>query len=144
MTANLTCHSVEEQDQESGDGNETDSDEEVWQPVYGIHGGWRPWEGYPDIMRWVKGIPKIIFKTHVTVEVFLYIYYYNIEGQEFSVMEGGGCVRDQVRKWGRHKFCISEFLSVINSVEILLINQEVGNKKGWETEDIVPPIGLKK
>ena len=59
-------------------------------------------------------------------------------------MEGGGFVRDQVGKGGRHKFCISEFLSVINSVEILLTNQEVGNKKGQETEDIVPPIGAKK
>ena len=49
-------------------------------------------------------------------------------------MEGGGFVRDQVGKGGRHIFRILELL--ISLIEILLINQEVGNKKGLKTEDI--------
>ena len=45
MNANLTCR-VDEY-QESPEGNETGCDldeEEVQQPVFGIGGGWRPWE----------------------------------------------------------------------------------------------------
>ena len=49
-------------------------------------------------------------------------------------MEVGGFVREQVRKGGRHRFCFSKLL--ISLIEILLINQEVGNKKGSKTEDI--------
>ena len=37
-------------------------EEEVQQLVFGIGGGWRPWEG----------IPKSIFKAHVTVAVTCY------------------------------------------------------------------------
>ena len=33
---------------------------------------------------------------------------------------------------------------VINLIEVLLINQEVGNKKRWKTKDIELPIGVKK
>ena len=54
-------------------------------------------------------------------------------------MEGGGFVRDQVGKGGRHRFCISNFGIQISEftfricssvIEILLTNQEVGNKSG--------------
>ena len=42
MNANLTCRLQEDQ--------EVGSDKEgVQQPVFGIGGSWRDWEGYPDI-----------------------------------------------------------------------------------------------
>ena len=110
MNTILTCSLEDWQDQESGDDNETDLDEEVQQPVYGIGGGWRLWEGYPDITRSVKGIPKGIFKTHVTVEVFLsftltfIIIALKVKILVCRLMEGGGFVRDQVGKEGRHRF----------------------------------------
>ena len=50
MNANLTCRLQE--DQESAAGLDLDEEEEeVQQPVFGIGGGWRSWEGYPDITR---------------------------------------------------------------------------------------------
>ena len=128
MNANLTCSLEDWEDQESGDDNETDLDEEVQQPVYGIGGRWRLWEGYPDIKRSVKGIPKGIFKTHVTIEVFLYftltfiITALKVKILVCRLMEGGVFVRDQVGKEGRHRFCISEFvfLYLINFLHTIL------------------------
>ena len=61
-------------------------------------------------------------------------------------MEGGGLVRDQAGKGGRHRFRISNFNIRISNfgililgfsqIKILLINQEVGNKKWLKTEGI--------
>ena len=45
MNANLTCRLQE--DQEAGSDKE---EEDVKQSVFRIGGGWRDWEGYPDIM----------------------------------------------------------------------------------------------
>ena len=45
MSANLTCRLQEDQEAE-----EEEEEEDLQQPVFGIGGGWREWEGYPDIM----------------------------------------------------------------------------------------------
>ena len=47
MNANLTCRLQE--DQETSAAGLDKEEEEVQQPVYGIGGSWRDWEGYPDI-----------------------------------------------------------------------------------------------
>ena len=50
MNANLTCRLQEDQKVDS----DKEEEEDVQQLVFGIGGGWRDWEGYPDITWWVK------------------------------------------------------------------------------------------
>ena len=47
------CRFNLQEDQEtSAVGSDSEEEEEdVQQPVFGIDGRWRPWKGYPDIMR---------------------------------------------------------------------------------------------
>ena len=44
MNANLTCRLQEDEE------TSVEEEEEVLQPILGIGGGRRSWEGYPDIM----------------------------------------------------------------------------------------------
>ena len=97
-----------------------------------------------------QGLPKIIFKTHVTIAIFLsytltfIITVLKVKTLGYRWMEGGGFVRDQAGKGGRHRFCMSNFRICISNfkirilellislIEILLINKEVGNRKGFK------------
>ena len=99
-----------------------------------------------------QGIPKSIFKTHVTIAIFLYYTLtfihtaLKVKTSGYRWMEGGGLLRDQVGKGGRHRFRISNFyiqisnfgicISSFSLIEILLTNQEVRNKKWSKTEGI--------
>ena len=62
-------------------------------------------------------------------------------------MEGGGFVRDQVVKGGRHRFCISEFSKfcdiVINLIEILLIIRKWVIKRGGKQRTLSCPLKSK-
>ena len=41
--------------QEDQEAEEEEKEEEhLQQPVFGIGGSWQEWDGYPDIMQWVK------------------------------------------------------------------------------------------
>ena len=85
-----------------------------------------------------QGIPKSIFKTHVTVVISLYyiltfiVTVLKVKTSGYRWMEGGGFVRDQSEKGGRHRFSILNF----RIVDQFDRDQEVGNKKGSKTEDI--------
>ena len=63
-----------------------------------------------------QGIPKSIFKTHVTIAIFLYytltflITVLKVRTSGYNWMQGSGIVRDQVGKGGRHRFHISNFI----------------------------------
>ena len=60
-----------------------------------------------------QGIPKSIFKTHVTVAIILYYTFIitalKIKNLMYDWIKVGGFVRDQAGKGGRHRFCISNF-----------------------------------
>ena len=45
MKENLTCRLQEDQDVDS----DKEEEQDIQQPVFGIGGSWRDWEGYPDI-----------------------------------------------------------------------------------------------
>ena len=50
MNANLTCRLQEDEETLVAGSNSGEEEEEVQQPILGIGGGRRPFEGYPDIM----------------------------------------------------------------------------------------------
>ena len=58
----------------------------------------------------ILGMLKSIFKTHVTLAIFLYytltfnITVLKVKTSEYSWMQGGGLLRDRVKKEGRHRF----------------------------------------
>ena len=62
-----------------------------------------------------QGRPKNIFKTHVSIAIFLYytltfiITALKVKHLGYRWMEGGGLLRDQVGKGGRHRFHILNF-----------------------------------
>ena len=108
---------------------------------------WDRWgmEAIGRVPRYYKvspGIPKSIFKTHVTVVIFLYyiltfivtvVTELKVKTLGHRWMEGGGFVRDQSGKGGRHRFCISNFrICILNFgiVDQFDRDQVVGNKKG--------------
>ena len=61
------------------------------------------------------GTPKSIFKIHVTVAIFLYyaltftVTVLKVKTLGYRWMEGGGFVRVQAGKGGRHRFRILNF-----------------------------------
>ena len=63
-----------------------------------------------------QGIPKSIFKTHVTIAIFLYynltflITALKVRTSGYKWMQLSGIVRDQAGKGGRHGFHISNFV----------------------------------
>ena len=70
-----------------------------------------------------QGMLKSIFKTHVTVAIFLYytltfiITVLKVKTSGYSWMQGSGLLRDQAKKEGRHRFCISQFGFQISNFE---------------------------
>ena len=70
-----------------------------------------------------KGILKSIFKTHVTVAIFLYytltviITALKVKTSGYSWMQGGGLLREEVKKEGRHRFHVLQFGFQISNFE---------------------------
>ena len=50
MNANLTYRLQGDQQTSAAGLDSEEEEEEVQQPVFRIAGGWKDWEGYPDIM----------------------------------------------------------------------------------------------
>ena len=69
MNLNLPCRLEEEKPEETEENEEQKS--EIVQPVVGISGGWKLWEGYPVITRSVMMLQKtfliLMLKLHVMV-----------------------------------------------------------------------------
>ena len=51
MNANFTCRLKGDEETSVVGLDSEEEEEEVQQPIFGIGGRWRPWEGYPDIMQ---------------------------------------------------------------------------------------------
>ena len=87
-----------------------------------------------------QSIPKSIFKTHVTIAIFLYktiafiITVLNIKTSGYRQIAGGGLLRNWAGKGSKQKN--SNFDIQISGFGFLLTNQEVANKKWSTTEGI--------
>ena len=124
---------------------EEEEEEEVQQLILAIGGGRRPFEWYPEITQWVKGKHFQNSCYHCNFPLLYFnIHYYIIEHQDFRLqvdsrrwlVEG---LKKERRQAKFFEFWYSYFgfwISSFSLVEILLINQKVGNKKWLKTEGI--------
>ena len=72
MNVNLTCRLQEDEETSAVGSDLEEEEEEVQQLILAIGSGTKPFEGYPEITSVSQSIPKSIFKTHVTIAIFLY------------------------------------------------------------------------